>query len=137
MKSTFRDLLAWQKAMDLVDEIYRTVADFPQHELFGLSSQMRRAAVRIPSDIAEGSGRWNLLDFRRFLHDARGSAFELETQVVVAQRQRYISAARADELTAGCLEVTRLISGLIRYLNKRLRCQPSTVNRQRTRQSSA
>jgi four helix bundle protein len=108
MKSNFRGLLAWQKAMDLVDQIYCTVSDFPRHELFGLSSQMKRAAVRIPSDIAEGSGRWNLLDFRRFLRDARGSAYELETQIIVAQRQRYILAARRDELAAQCLEVTRL-----------------------------
>src|SRR5213078_2417250 len=98
MKSSFRDLLAWEQAMDLVDEIYRTVLDFPQHELFGLSSQMRRSAVRIPSDIAEGSGRWNLLDFRRLLRDARGSAYELETQIIVAERQHYISQNRADEI---------------------------------------
>src|SRR5262249_10829798 len=57
MKSNFRDLLAWQKAMDLVDEIYRTVATFPRHERFGLSAQLLRAAIRVPSDIAEGSGR--------------------------------------------------------------------------------
>jgi four helix bundle protein len=136
MKSSFRDLLAWQKAMDLVDAIYRMTIDFPRHELFGLSSQMRRAALRIPSDIAEGSGRWSLLDFRRFLRDARGSAYELETQIVVAKRQLYISEERMDELTARCLEVTRLINGLIRYVNKRLRVgQPSTVNGQRIRQS--
>jgi four helix bundle protein len=129
MKSSFRDLLAWQKAVDLVDEIYSTVSGFPRHEVFGLSSQMRRAAVRIPSDIAEGSARWNLLDFRKFLRDARGSAYELETQIIVAQRQNYITEVRADELAARCLEVTRLINGLIRYLEKRL-CQRPTVNRQ-------
>jgi four helix bundle protein len=137
MKSAFRDLLAWQKAMDLVDEIYRTVLEFPRHEQFGLSSQMRRSAVRIPSDIAEGSGRWNLLDFRRLLRDARGSAYELETQIVVAQRQRYITTERADELAAQCVRATQLINGLIRYINKRLRLgQRPTVNGERTRRSS-
>ena len=115
--------------MDLVDAIYETVQTFPNHELFGLSSQLRRAAVRVPSDIAEGSGRWNLLDFRHYLRDARGSAHEVETQVIIAQRQRYISAERRDELTARCLEVVRLINGLIRYVEKRL-CQLPTVNRQ-------
>src|SRR5438105_14150040 len=65
MKSNFRDLLAWQKGMDLVDEIYRTVSCFPRHQLFALTAQTQRAALR-PSDIAEGSGRWNLNDFRRF-----------------------------------------------------------------------
>jgi four helix bundle protein len=130
MKSNFRDLLAWQKAMDLVDEIYRTVAAFPRDQLFGLSSQMQRAAVRIPSDIAEGSGRWNLLDFRHFLRDARGSAYELETQILVAQRQRYISDERATELTMLCAKTSQLINGLIRYVEKRLGQQP-TVNGQR------
>ena len=125
MKSNFRDLLAWQKAMDLVDEIYRTVAEFPRHQLFGLTSQMQRAAVRIPSDIAEGSGRWNLLDFRRFLRDARGSAHELETQIIIAQRQRYISEERARELTTQCAKTTQLINGLIRYVENRLGQQPT------------
>jgi len=129
MKSNFRDLLAWQKAMDLVDEVYRTVADFPRQQLFGLTSQMQRAAVRIPSDIAEGSGRWNLLDFRHFLRDARGSAYELETQILIAQRQRYISEERATELTTQCAKTAQLINGLIRYVEKRLGQQP-TVNGQ-------
>src|SRR5689334_14340474 len=129
MKSNFRDLLAWQKAMDLVDEVYKTVQSFPRHELFGLSSQLRRAAARVPSDIAEGSGRWNLLDFRHFLRDARGSAYEVETQIIIAQRQGYVSQQRTDDLAARCAEVVRLINGLIRYVGKRL-CQPPTVNRQ-------
>ena len=123
--------------MDLVDEIYRTVLKFPQYELFGLSSQMRRSALRIPSDIAEGSGRWNLLDFRHLLRDARGSAYELETQIIVAERQRYISEKRADELTAQCIKTTQLINGLIRYINKRLRLgQRPTVIGQRIRPST-
>ena len=134
MKSNFRDLLAWQKGMDLVDEIYRTVAEFPRHQLFGLTSQMQRAAVRIPSDIAEGAGRWNLLDFRHFLRDARGSAHELETQIIIAGRQHYISEDRARELTTQCAKTTQLINGLIRYVENRLGQQP-TVNGQR-RQSS-
>jgi len=137
MKSAFRDLLAWQKAMDLVDEIYRTVLEFPRHELFGLSSQMRRSALRIPSDIAEGSGRWNLRDFRRLLRDARGSAYELETQIIVAQRQGYITLEHAAELASQCVRTTQLINGLIRYINKRLRLgQRPTVNGERTRQST-
>src|SRR5262249_32968960 len=82
---------------------------------------------RIPSDIAEGCGRWNLLDFRHFLRDARGSAYEVETQLLIAQRQGYISVERVEQLTAQCLEVTRLINGLIRYVEKRI-CQLSTAN---------
>src|SRR5438874_2340149 len=120
MKSNFRDLLAWQKAMDLVDEAYRTVATFPRYETFGLTSQMLRAAVRVPSDIAEGAGRWSLVDFRRMLRDARGSAHELETQIIIAQRQHYIAKDRAEELTTHCTKVTQLINGLIRHIEKRL-----------------
>jgi len=129
MKSNFRDLLAWQKAMDLVDEIYRTVATFPRFERFGLSAQLLRAAIRVPSDIAEGSGRWNLLDFRHFLRDARGSGHEVETQILIAQRQGYISKERVQELTTQCVKVTQLINGLIRYVEKRIGQRP-TVNGQ-------
>ena len=135
MKSNFRDLLAWQKAMDLVDEVYRTVSTFPRHERFGLTAQMLGAAVRIPSDIAEGSGRWNLADFRHFLRDARGSAHELETQILIAQRQHYLPAEDAGQLTTQCMKVTQLINGLIRYVEKRLGQRP-TVNGQQNRSSS-
>ena len=126
--------------MDLVDEIYQTVASFPRYERFGLTSQLLRAAVRVPSDIAEGSGRWSLLDFRHLLRDARGSAYEVETQLIIAQRQGYIAEPRAAELTEQCVKVAQLINGLIRYVEKRLRTansQQPTVNAARTRRSPA
>jgi four helix bundle protein len=131
MKSAFQDLLAWQKGMDLVDEIYDIVLEFPRYELFGLSSQMRRAAARIPSDIAEGSGHGSPRDFRRFLRDARGSAYELETQIIIARRRRYISDERAGQLTARCIRTAQLINGLIRHVTRKLRLgERQTVNGQ-------
>src|SRR5436309_4391295 len=88
MKTTYRDLLAWQKGIDLVAEIYTVVATFPKFETYGLASQMRGAAVSIPCNIAEGQGRYSFRDFRRCLREARGSAYELETQIIIASRQR-------------------------------------------------
>lgn len=77
--SAFRDLLAWQKAMDLVDDVYAAVHGFPQSELFCLSLQVRKCGIAIPSDIAEGRGRHSTADYRHFLREARGSTHELET----------------------------------------------------------
>ncbi len=82
---SYQDLVAWQKAMDLVTEIYRVSQKFPKEELFGLASQIRRAAVSIPSNIAEGRGKASKGDFQYFLGHARGSLSEVETQVIIAR----------------------------------------------------
>ena len=82
----YQKLLVWQKAMELVTEVYQATAGFPDTERFGLTAQMRRAAVSIPSNIAEGSGRGTDREFIRFLHIARGSLLELETQIMIAAR---------------------------------------------------
>jgi four helix bundle protein len=132
MKSSYRELLAWQKAMDLVDEVYRLTGTFPKSEVYLLSVQMRRAATSIPSNIAEGQGRYSLKDFRHFLRDARGSALELETQCLIAQRQEYITARDIEDLELHIGEVVRLINGLIKYIDRALRLR--TANRElRTR----
>ena len=81
MVQSYRDLVAWNKAMELVTEIYRVTKKFPKEELFGLMSQLRRAAVSIPSNIAEGKGRLSKGEFRQFLGNARGSLAEVETQI--------------------------------------------------------
>ena len=81
MVQSYRDLVAWNKAMELVTEIYRVTKQFPKEELFGLMSQLRRAAVSIPSNIAEGKGRLSKGEFRQFLGNARGSLAEVETQI--------------------------------------------------------
>jgi four helix bundle protein len=96
--STFQDLRVWQEAMDLTEEIYRVTIDFPKHELYGLTSQMRRAAVSVPSNIAESKGHRSDLEFVRFLFHARGSLLELQTQLLIAKRLQYLSEEKADEL---------------------------------------
>jgi four helix bundle protein len=115
----YRDLIAWQKAMDLVEEIYRTTRDFPRDEQYGLTSQMRRAAVSIPSNIAEGQGRGGDAEMVRFLRIAHGSLRELETQILIAGRLAYHGPAQATKLMEMAAEVGRLTNGLIRSKDDR------------------
>jgi four helix bundle protein len=89
MTRYYMDLIGWQKAMDLVTEIYRLTKTLPKDEIFGLTSQLRRAAVSIPSNIAEGQGRISKGEFRVFLGNARGSLSELETQIMIAKNLEY------------------------------------------------
>ena len=86
MAQHYKDLIAWQKAMDLVAGVYSITECFPSKERFGLTDQMRRAAVSVPSNIAEGQAHFSKLEFRHFLRHARGSLAELETQRLIAQR---------------------------------------------------
>jgi four helix bundle protein len=85
----YNDLIVWQKGMDLVDALYDVTASFPENERFNLTSQMRRSAVSIPSNIAEGSKRRSNKEFRQFLHIAYGSGAELETQIKIAKRRHF------------------------------------------------
>ncbi len=113
MKSTIRshkDLIVWQKSMDLVDETYNLTRVFPSDERFGLVDQMRRAAVSIPSNIAEGAARDSKKDFSRFLSISQGSLSELETQILIAKRQKYIS--NVDSFLSKIMEIKRMIKGL-------------------------
>jgi four helix bundle protein len=111
----YKDLVAWQKAMDLVTEIYRVTRKFPKDELFGLTSQIRRAAVSIPSNIAEGQGHLSKGDFRRFLGHARGSLSELETQILIAQNLNYLTKDEATNFIDLIAEVGRILNGLITF----------------------
>jgi four helix bundle protein len=115
----YRDLIVWQKAMDLVETIYRTTGTFPREEIYGLTSQIRRAAISIPSNIAEGNGRNTTRDYLHFLSIAYGSIKEVETQVLIAERLRYIDSARSSQLIERTAEVARLISGLVNSLNRK------------------
>ncbi len=115
----YRDLIAWQKAMDLVESVYKLTVEFPREEVYGLSVQNRRSAVSIPSNIAEGEGRRTNKEFLRFLSMAHGSVRELETQVLIADRLSYgTPEARAHALLM-CAEVGRLITGLSNRLRER------------------
>jgi len=116
----YRELIVWQKAMDLVEMVYRASASFPREEVYGLRSQVRRAAVSVPSNIAEGQARATTADFLHFLSIARGSLKEVETQVIIAQRLGYIDGQKESELTGLSEEVSRLISGLIKALRKKV-----------------
>ena len=115
---SYRELLAWQKSMDFVQHLYEATKSFPDHERYGLTSQIRRAAVSVPSNIAEGQGRGPGKDFDRFLYIANGSLFESETQILIAQRLSYISTDTADTLLEYCAEVGRLIHGLQKSIRR-------------------
>jgi four helix bundle protein len=115
----YQELIAWQKAMDLVEMIYRSTGSFPKEEMFGLTCQVRRAGVSMPSNIAEGQGRRTTGEFLQFLSIARGSLQEAETQILLAERLGYLDEARRMEVFNLSSEVGRLISGLINALESR------------------
>jgi four helix bundle protein len=112
----FRELIAWQKAMDLVESIYRATETFPSREIFGLTTQLRRAAVSVPSNIAEGQGRSTTKDFLHFLSISRGSLQEVQTQIEIARRLNLIEDETNEELVELSIEVARLLNGLSRSL---------------------
>jgi four helix bundle protein len=113
----FRELVVWQKAMELTRQVYRETAELPKSEIFGLQSQMRRAAVSVPSNIAEGHGRLSDQLLRVFLAQARGSLCELETQIQLCEDLGFIRSTRAHELFELGNEVGRMINGLLKTLN--------------------
>ena len=109
----YQDLIVWQKAMDLVEQVYTTSKSFPREEVYGLTSQLRRAAVSIPSNIAEGQGRRTTADFMRHLSISYGSLREVETQTLIAVRLQYLTTERCQKIMkmAG-----RLLNGLMSSL---------------------
>ena len=109
---SYKELIVWQKAIELVIAIYRSTIAFPKEETYGLRQQMRRAAVSIPSNIAEGQCRNSTKDFLHFLSIARGSLAEIETQVLIAQHLEYFSKEQLANLSNRINEVGRLLSGL-------------------------
>ena len=116
MIQLYRDLVAWKKAMDLVTMIYRVTHKFPKEELFGLVSQLRRAAVSIPSNIAEGQARSSRGEFQLFLGHARGSLSELETQILIARNFDYVDETETNSLLERAAEVGRVLNGLLASL---------------------
>ena len=113
MGESYRDLIAWRKAMDLVTEIYRVTQFFPRDELYGLTNQLRRAAVSVPSNIAEGQARFSRKEFHHFLSHARGSLVEIETQMTIAQNLGYLSPNQTQPLFNRASELGRVLNGLI------------------------
>ena len=107
-----RDLIAWQKAMTLVTDVYRLTQHFPKDELYGLTSQMRRAAISVPSNLAEGHGRNSPKEFHHFAGNARGSLVELETQMEIARNLGYLTAEITGDLLEQTAEIGKIINGL-------------------------
>ena len=115
----YRDLIAWQRSIELVSEIYLSTKSFPVNERFGLTAQIRRAAVSIPSNIAEGQGRCTTGEFRQFLGHARGSLLEVETQIFISANLGYLSESQRAVLFKHTAEVGRILNGLINSLEDR------------------
>jgi four helix bundle protein len=113
MAQSYRQLVAWQKAMQFVKEIYRITRSFPNDEMYGLTSQLRRATVSVPSNIAEGQARYSRREFYHFLTLARGSLAEIETQIEIAASLEYLTSADARLLSARAAELGRILNGLI------------------------
>lgn len=118
--SSYRDLKVWQLSMDLVEQIYCLTQSFPKHEVYQLSSQMQRAAVSIPSNIAEGHARDSTKEFLRHLSIALGSLAELETQAIIAQRRVYIENEKLLLILNKTDEIGRMLRGLQKSLKAKL-----------------
>ena len=118
LSESYRDLRVWQRAMDLVATVYSETRSFPKDELYGLVSQLRRAAVSIPSNIAEGKGRLTDRDRSHFFYQARGSLLEVETQILIAQKLGYIAQPCSDKLMERSSEVGRMLNALIQAIRR-------------------
>ena len=113
---THRDLKVWTNSINLVTMIYQVTSDFPKEELFGITSQMRRAAVSIPSNIAEGAARNSKKEFNNFLSIALGSASELETQILISRNLNYLNSNNSEKLLNDLNEIQKMIQGLMKNL---------------------
>lgn len=114
--NNFKELNVWQKAIELVKEVYRLTDNFPNNEQFGLTSQIRRAAISIPSNIAEEAGRRSNKEFEHFLSISLGSCFELETQIIIGQELNFINSDNCNIVDELILEIQKMIRGLQKSL---------------------
>ena len=116
--NNFKELKVWQKAMKLVKMIYIQTKTFPKEEQYGLTNQIRRCAVSIPSNIAEGAGRKGDKEFNHFLHISLGSCFEFETQLIISKELDYINQNDFNALESEVIEIQKMIRGLQKSINK-------------------
>ena len=114
---SFKDLKIWKKGIELVEDVYAATGTFPKQETYVLTSQLRRAAVSIPSNISEGFARLHNKEYRQFLYVSLGSCAELTTQVIIAAHLKYIGDAEADVLLRNIDEISKMTMGLIKKLN--------------------
>jgi four helix bundle protein len=113
---TYTELFVWQKSMELVTAVYRETRNFPKEEIYGLTSQIRRCAVSIPSNIAEGFGRKSQQDFIRFLKISMGSLFELQTQLRIAKNLEYFEEGKFNKVFEETREIERMLSAFIQSI---------------------
>jgi len=118
MANSYKDLRVWKQSVDLALEIYRQTQNFPKNELYGLTRQLRRAAVSVPSNIAEGKGRSSDKELILFLHPSRGSLLELETQLFIARQLGYIEEPQAEHLLNQVENLAKALNALINSLKK-------------------
>lgn len=116
MTESYRNLIAWRKAKELALDIYLCTRKFPKEEIYCLTSQLRRAAISVPSNIAEGKGRRSRKDFAHFLYQARGSLLELETQLSIARDLEYLDSPTFKNTLDKAEEVGRILNGLLNHL---------------------
>ena len=114
---SYKDLIVWQKGIELVNDVYAVTKSFPKDELFGLTNQMRRASVSIPANIAEGWGRKSTKNYIQFLRISRGSLFEIETLFVIARNQNYIDEEVKSSVTGKIDELGKMLNKLLHSLD--------------------
>ena len=117
--NNFRELKVWQKAMNLVTNIYTNTSKFPQNEQFGLTSQIRRSSVSIASNIAEGFGRNTKNEFARFLRISIGSLFELQTQLEISKNLKFITSEKFDNILSESIEIEKMLKALIKSIQNK------------------
>ncbi len=129
MSKSLHDLAAYQRALELVVDVYEVSKSFPRDERFGLTAQIRRAAVGVPSQIAEGHGRLHYSEWRQFLSQARGSLFEVETQAIIARRLGFFNDAAYEQIDRSIQRTGKALVGLIRWVLNKERSAAQPRNR--------
>jgi len=117
---SYKDLEVWKKSIDIVTKIYKVTNSFPKDEIYSLVSQLRRSAVSIPSNIAEGWGRNKTKEYIQFLRIARGSLLELETQLIISNNLSYLNKQNMDNFLIKIKEINKMLNALINILNKKV-----------------
>lgn len=115
-KQSYRDLIVWQKAIDFVQHSYTATQAFPSHEQYGLTNQLRRCAVSVPSNIAEGQARQHVKEFQQFIHISLGSLAEAHTQLIIAERLHYITGERLKDFEMRIQEIRKMLYALSKKL---------------------
>ncbi len=116
----FQDLEIWKRSVSLVEQIYKVTTSFPKDELYGLTGQIRRAAVSIPSNIAEGFSRFHNKEYKQFLHIALGSCAEITTQIIIASKLNYLEDKKAGFLINEIDEISKMTMSLIKKINEKI-----------------